>query len=93
MYIYRHKEVRLKEYRRVVDSAIVSFRLVRDSYRFFGGLVAYEVGRLKDDFDLGAIPPGRRHAASLALEAARYEILSRDWGRIAGRRHEPAVRE
>lgn len=79
MYLYRHRSILLKEFRRVLDDRVVKFRLVRDSYRFLGGFFAYECNSLVDDLDLGTVRIERRYKMAMMLKEARYAILSRHW--------------
>lgn len=77
MYLYRHRRIRLMKVSRVVGPMVVTFRIVKDSYRFFGGLVAYEVRRLEDDFEACNVPQNILYVTMMELKAARYTILSR----------------
>jgi len=79
MYIYRHRSILLKEFRRVLDDRVVRFTLVRDSYRFFNGFFAYESNSLRDDLDLATVPDDRRYKMAMLLKEARYAILARHW--------------
>ena len=79
MYIYRHRRILLREFCRVLDDRVVHFKLVRDSYRFLNGLIAYETNSLQDDLDLETVPVERRYKMAMMLKEARYAILSRYW--------------
>jgi len=79
MYLYRHRSILLKEFSRALDDRVVKFKLVRDSYRFFNGFIAYETNSLRDDLDLESVPMGRRYKMAMMLKEARYAILSRHW--------------
>lgn len=77
MYLYRHRRIQRLKVSRVVGTEVVTFRIVKDSYRFFGGLLAYEVRRLEDDFEACNVPQNMLYVTMMELEAARYSILSR----------------
>lgn len=79
MYLYRHRRILLKEFSRALDDRVVKFTLVRDSYRFLNGFIAYETNSLRDDLDLTTVPVEARYKMSMMLKEARYAILSRHW--------------
>ena len=71
MYLYRHRSILLKEFSRALDDRVVKFKLVRDSYRFFNGFIAYETNSLRDDLDLESVPMGRRYKMAMMLKEAQ----------------------
>ena len=79
MYLYRHRRILLKRFSRVLGDRVVRFQLVRDSYRFLGGLVAFESNSLRDDLEFGDVPSERKYVMSMMLKEARYAILARHW--------------
>lgn len=79
MYLYRHRRILLKEFSRALDDRVVKFTLVRDSYRFLNGFIAYETNSLWDNLDLETVPVEERYKMAMMLKEARYAILSRHW--------------
>ena len=79
MYLYRHRYILLKEFSRVLDDRVVHFKLVRDSYRFLNGFIAYETNSLRDDLDLKTVPVETRYKMAMMIKEARYAILARHW--------------
>jgi len=79
MYLYRHRRLILKRFSRVIDGTVVHFKIVRDSYRFLGGIFAYETNWLYDNFNFRKVPVERRYKMAMMLAEARYSILARHW--------------
>ena len=69
----------LKRFSRVLEGTVVHFKLMRDSYRFLGGLIAYESNSVIDDFDIDKVDEEMRYRTAMLLAEARYDILANNW--------------
>ena len=69
----------LKRFSRVLEGTVVHFKLMRDSYRLLGGLIAYELNSVIDDFDIDQVDEEMRYRTSMLLAEARYAILANNW--------------
>lgn len=72
----------LKKYIRVVGSEVVTFKLIKKKWKYFGGSFQICHNMVINDYNRNRVPVEFRYCTDIGVEAAKTAILSANWALI-----------
>ena len=78
-YMETTEMVVLRKYIRVIESEVVTFKIVKKKWKYLGGALQICHNMVIDDYDRDKIPIDNRYCIDIGVEAARTSILAANW--------------